>query len=605
MPIYLLAASWFRRLADVPPLYLVLWCGLVALGVLLVVLMRSRWGQSRTLHKCAVLSLLVHVMLACLAMTVRIVVGDGGADSGPPIRVRLVDDVPTPVPVAKVPPPPLFEPEPPELNDAEPETAPAEEEMVLEAPALLDEPPVADLEEAPTEDTEMVADVPASPPTEVTSEAPNDTVAVEEFFEPESEQTALAAAPTEAEQAPPAPQIVEKIVPPPSPRPVVAATPPVAQPYVLRTDPNRLALVQEQGGSRDTEAAVAAALEWLAATQSSDGRWDPSRFGAGHEQGVLGQNRRGAGGNADTGISALALLAFLGAGHTHQEGQYRPTVRAGLEFLLRSQAADGNLSGPADLFARMYCHAMATFALGEALAFTDDQRLEPALERAVAYSMRAQNPATGGWRYRVGDTGDTSQLGWQMMSLWSAQQAGVEVSPQAWTGIDRFLRSVRRGRHGGLASYRPDGPSSTSMTAEAFYCRVLLDEMIRGGPDSESAREATEHLLASRPQRDHANLYYWYYATLALHHRRGADPRAEDAWYVWNSDLTTLLLDLQEDTGPEAGSWSPNTIWGGYGGRVYSTAMAALCLEVYYRYAPAAPPGQWIATRPGQQDITE
>jgi hypothetical protein len=43
---------------------------------------------------------------------------------------------------------------------------------------------------------------------------------------------------------------------------------------------------------------------------------------------------------------------------------------------------------------------------------------------------------------------------------------------------------------------------------------------------------------------------------------------------------------LQRKEGELAGSWDPTTVWGGYGGRVYSTAMAALCLEVYYRYLP-------------------
>ena len=42
----------------------------------------------------------------------------------------------------------------------------------------------------------------------------------------------------------------------------------------------------------------------------------------------------------------------------------------------------------------------------------------------------------------------------------------------------------------------------------------------------------------------------------------------------------------QQARGRHAGSWSPDTVWGGYGGRVYTTALGALCLEVYYRFLP-------------------
>ena len=45
-------------------------------------------------------------------------------------------------------------------------------------------------------------------------------------------------------------------------------------------------------------------------------------------------------------------------------------------------------------------------------------------------------------------------------------------------------------------------------------------------------------------------------------------------------------LDDQIGEGDLAGSWDPKCIWGGYGGRVYSTAMSALCLEIYYRFLP-------------------
>src|SRR4029078_1811316 len=94
----------------------------------------------------------------------------------------------------------------------------------------------------------------------------------------------------------------------------------VADTYSLRNASDRLSLIEGQGGNAKTEAAVVAALNWLVAAQSRDGRWNANQFGAGQEQMVLGQDRGGAGRNADTGISALALLAFLGAGHSHLQG---------------------------------------------------------------------------------------------------------------------------------------------------------------------------------------------------------------------------------------------------------------------------------------------
>jgi hypothetical protein len=314
---------------------------------------------------------------------------------------------------------------------------------------------------------------------------------------------------------------------------------------------------------------------------------------------VLGQNRGGAGRGADTGVTALALLAFLGSGNSHVQGPYQDTVRRGLDFLLRSQAADGSLFGDATLYAQMYCHSMATFALAEAEAVTSDRRLSDAVTKAVNFSIAAQNTSTGGWRYRPGDIGDTSQLGWQIMALTSAQRAGVDIPDQTWTRVDRFLQTVRRGNAGGLASYRPDSAVSTSMTAEALYCRLMLAPLTGSAPPDTAAEEATVQLLASPPSADQINLYYWYYATLALHHRQNANAAATKAWRSWNSAMTTTLTTTQVASGDNSGSWDITTLWGGYGGRVYTTAMAAMCLEVYYRYTPApASVPQWTANRP-------
>src|ERR1051326_6577723 len=142
------------------------------------------------------------------------------------------------------------------------------------------------------------------------------------------------------------------------------------------------------------------------------------------------------------------------------------------------------------------------------------------------------------------------------MALARAKRAGIELPDQTWNRVDRFLRSVSRGNVGGLASYRPDSPASTSMTAEALYCRLMLQDANGVILDSTAANEATSQLVGNLPTAERPNLYYWYYASLALHHRQQTSDAAEKAWHQWNDALTTALLQSQVAEGTDAGSWN-------------------------------------------------
>jgi hypothetical protein len=276
---------------------------------------------------------------------------------------------------------------------------------------------------------------------------------------------------------------------------------------------------------------------------------------------------------------------------------YAPEVAAGLEYLRKAQRADGALCGDAEPFAAMYCHAMATFAAGEAYAITRDDRLAPMVRAGVSYSLAAQHPSDGGWRYQPGLEGDTSQLGWQLMALKSASLGGVAIPDVTWTRAERFMRRVERGRAGGLAAYRSVGPPTRSMTAEALYCRQLMTGRADGGLSAAALNEALESLAQETPSKSAINLYYWYYATLALHHAQHASPEAAEAWRGWNEALCTTLVDIQNADG----SWPETCLWGGYGGRVFTTSLGAMCLEVYYRYAPEGAPSAGVAQRRGWQ----
>ncbi len=349
---------------------------------------------------------------------------------------------------------------------------------------------------------------------------------------------------------------------------------PMPELYSGRSPEQRKEAASKFGGSPESEQAVEVALRWLVSAQEPDGSWSSARFGGGQERLVMGHDRKGAGSNADTGITGLSLLALLAAGHSHLEGEHRETVQRGLEYLLRSQAPDGDIAGDARLFARMYCHAMATLAITETLAMTGDQRLQAAVEAAVAYSLKAQHPSRGGWRYRPGDAGDMSQFGWQVLVMKSAELAGIKVPSGSKQLMKQFLEQCTAGQQAGLASYRPGMAPSTTMTAEALVCRHFLDEQVSPA----TASEASQFLLRDMPGSGPENMYYWYYGTLAMYYTGGS------AWDNWNHQLTRTLINSQVQEGEFSGSWNPTGVWAGYGGRVYSTAMATLCLEVYYRY---------------------
>ncbi|EMI23030.1 putative membrane protein [Rhodopirellula maiorica SM1] len=407
---------------------------------------------------------------------------------------------------------------------------------------------------------------PETPEVTEVVQAPVNAPAVEPPSEPPSE-TATQPAVARAE---PAPRHVEAV-------PVSAST--AERSLVAGAEENDFAnrvgrakteALIETGGNLETEAAVAAALKYLTINQRPDGAWDPRASGAGKERQPLGMNRGGAGARAETALTGLALLSLMGAGQTHQQGEYADNVYRGLAYLIQNQKPDGSLSGNASVYAATYAHGMAALAMCEAAAITRDASAIQSAKRAMQYTQSMQHSGTGGWRYTKGDTGDLSQLGWQAMVLDAGSRAGIQPSDAAVRGMERFLRSVRSGRAGGLASYRGGEAPSRTMTAEALATRLLIGQTV---PQAE-IDEAEMALLQQKPGVGQDNYYYWYYATLALHQLQ------DEAWEEWNRALQSRLLSTQLPDG----QWPTESVWGGYGGSIYTTSMATLCLESYYRH---------------------
>ena len=162
------------------------------------------------------------------------------------------------------------------------------------------------------------------------------------------------------------------------------------------------------------------------------------------------------------------------------------------------------------------------------------------------------------------------------MALKSAELAGIPIPEATRQGIIRFLRSVSSGSHGGLASYRPGEQATRTMTAEALVCWQFLG-MRREDPAS---NEAGDFLLGQLPGQGVERLL------LVLRHAGHVSVAGRRIGGAGTRPCGRSCWPRQHPTARLAGSWDPDAAWGSYGGRIYSTSLSALCLEVYYRYLP-------------------
>ena len=343
----------------------------------------------------------------------------------------------------------------------------------------------------------------------------------------------------------------------------------------MRTTDARREAAKNLGGSESSEEAVERGLEWLARNQYPDGHWSIDDF-PGESSPTLGEGSF----KSNSAATGLALLAYLGAGYTHQSGKYQANVQRGMTWLLQGQKADGDLFSDETEFVWFYSHGIASIAVCEAYGLTKDAALKEPAQKALNFILASQHPKFGGWRYRPQFESDTSVSGWQLMALKSGEMAGLEVSKGSYSGIAAWLDSVQSKTSNGQYSYHPSSEPTPAMTAEALLMRQYL-----GAKRDDPRLIAGANFLATRlPDFGQRDSYYWYYATQVMFHMQG------DHWSEWNAGLRDLLVTTQSKDAAMSGSWDPARPtpekWANGGGRHYLTCVNLLMLEVYYRHLP-------------------
>jgi hypothetical protein len=338
-----------------------------------------------------------------------------------------------------------------------------------------------------------------------------------------------------------------------------------------REEGTKQMLLGKYGGNADSELAVALGLAWLARNQRKDGTWS-----------LTGPYRSGAvARDIPESATAMALLAFQGAGNTPEKGEYKKHVANGIKALLRMQKSDGNFyqqDGIANNW--FYAHGQCTIAVCELYGMTKDPALKRPAELAIKFCIESQDPELGGWKYLPRNNSDTSVTGWIMMALQSARMAGLEVPSPVLQRVSDYLDKASP--DGSRYGYEVTSEPTQAMTAEGLLCRQYLGWR----RDDPRLVEGVELLMQSLPRYEDRDVYYWYYGTQVMHHMEGK------YWKAWNGALRDMLVKHQEKTGLEKGSWDPlgehPDRWSGLGQgmRLYTTCLSLYMLEVYYRHLP-------------------
>lgn len=313
----------------------------------------------------------------------------------------------------------------------------------------------------------------------------------------------------------------------------------------------------------DIQQSVNEGLQWLANRQEPNGSWKSI---VGYK---LNEQVRGKGPYQNVGVTAIAGLAFLSAGHAPGRGQYGDVVDRAVQFVLSK--ADPDTGYISYRGTRMYEHAFATLFLAEVYGMTADPSVRQALRDAVRTIRYAQNEA-GGWRYQPKpDDADVSVTVTILQSLRAVNNVGINVDRSI---IDQAMEYVKDCyRRDGAFMYRA---SKMSRTSWALTAAGIVSLQSAGRYDSRMVHRGIDWLnkRVDQQQRTRWGKYHYFYG-----HYYTSQAFYQYGWNEFRTYYNALVPEIlahQKADGRWVDDVSPT----------YATSMACLILQLPVRYLP-------------------
>ena len=283
-------------------------------------------------------------------------------------------------------------------------------------------------------------------------------------------------------------------------------------------------------------------LKFLVSAQESDGKFG-GQYGS--EPGVVG----------------FAVMAMLAHGDDPNHGPYSKTIKRCIDFILKEQGENGYIGGS------MYNHGFATLALAEAYGALQDDRIGPALKKAIDLIISSQEKNRfKAWRYSPdASDADSTVSGACFVAMIAARNAGMKIPDKNLDDALKFFTDCQNPGSGDIG-YMPrsgsHGGATTAIGVASFaYARKK---------DNPTFAKAMKALKGNDEGSGSYPFYMEYYAAQAYFQ---SDYKT---WQDWNDRQVKRLSELQNDDG----SWDQGL------GPATSTALALLSIALNYRYLP-------------------
>ena len=293
--------------------------------------------------------------------------------------------------------------------------------------------------------------------------------------------------------------------------------------------------------------AAAGGARWLAAHQEDDGSWDADGF---ERHDPDGKPSGGAGDpTRDVGCSAYAMLALLALGNTPEEGAHQEAVARGARWLASQQGDDGRFGG---VDAPEVDHWIATLALAEVEEALATGVHRDSLLRALTVEIPAADVARA----------------WCATAFAYASRAGVPVERAS---LVRLLQPL------------PAGEQDRALAAARLWSRLVVTDALGRDPGAGTAKDVPSMIEAIPGWKkgvvlDEALLVF------------GSSAAQRNAWSKsWSEASAVVVTRSQRRGGSAKGSWDPESLEDGRGGRVWATAVMVYAATAQARVEAHAP----------------